>query len=804
MKNVKFQLLFFLFLVMQHSAFSQLKGYPTCNNTTTVHSAGLLYMDETRAKVKDITFNSTNNHSVIEYENETFTSTTGTKFSVGDVVLIIKMKGNNVGLHESGIIGSIDLLNKKINLNSSVTNGDLVNWALLSPLSNEITQILKVPQYESLTISGGIVTCHSYDILKGHGGILTFMVGCTLQVSGGIINASAKGYAPEGITWGSGGNGGQGDQDWDNDQGGKYGCNNHCYIYNPNNTTVRQGNYGGQGDGIDPNSIGGIPSSNTGTPVLYPSSDYRSFKLCMGNAGYFVNGYGGGKGGDGGGHGAPGGTTYLNNGLWGAGSKGGDAQKGGDAGSGARGGGAILIKTNYLNVANTTTKYFFIDGEFGAPGGQGGKGGSPGKGGDGQQGFCYSNTEVHIQGGTGGYGATGVGANGGDGANGGSPGYIWILTKSNSNLTSSNISAKGGSGGLGGKAGYGRYDNCQDNKFVSTPLNGGCPNDFDNCFNSNSNGGYPIGVFDVYECNCDKAFCMLSQATSATVLNIGGVTTYNYYNSSNQLVAKYSPSLSILTGIYTEVLNSSSTRNNNYNCPMFLQATCNSMFDKITGSLTTYLGNVDLTQTSATNCINGSGGSVEVVFRNSASTSDLLKYESINRWLVDKTAPAEDKCLMDICYNNPIVDMQYAGSNGLPGLSASDGVINEPPSNSNVNFSDNLFFDDNANFKTINTTDAQNPNDLDLVKSIKIYPIPSKDLLYVDWEQSSSNTFVSEIELISIDGKTIEKKQFKFEEKDRSAQIVLTKLSEGIYFLKIKYHFNGDLVTYIKKIDVQK
>ena len=355
-------------------------------------------------------------HKILNISGATFTLINNTAFSLsnGNVVLVINMLSGEYELRQvssvSGVYINLDL--------GSIPNS---NFATNS-------QIIKVPQYSSLTVNaGGSITCPSWD--GETGGVICFLVSNTLNLNNGQINASGKGfYNGLGGDGGVGGNGGL---------GGFSGTN---LSSNGGQSGYGGSGYGGAGWGGD---LGFSPSLATaGTSSYFNSlannlpcgnlvpscnnSPNPSGRLYMGDGSFGGNG-GQGK------YGAGGGGSKCNQ----PGIDGGNGGNGGIGGDGGKGGGIIFIKAGNIVHGNTSINVSGTGGTNGLAGTNGGNGGD---------GTC---------GGGGGNG--GDGGDGGGGGHGGAGGAVKIV-KSGGLVLPNLVNVQGGSasnGGSGGAGGFG-------------------------------------------------------------------------------------------------------------------------------------------------------------------------------------------------------------------------------------------------------------------------------------------------------------------------------------------------------------
>ena len=245
--------------------------------------------------------------------NTTITVNSGTAFSNGDDILIIQMKdvsGSSAGNYEF----------KKIS-----SGGGTTSLTLSTPLKNgytSVTQIVRIPQYTSVTVnSGASITASAWDGNKG--GIVAFRASGTVNVVGSIV-VNDKGYLNgetyKGNTMYGGGGGGAGGGYWGgNILGSGTGGSIGGISGSPGGYTT--GGNGGNGGGINA-GLGGIGGTTPGSG-------------CGGGGGggggggnyYGLGGLGGGQGGGGScaassGGGINGGTTGGTNGNGGNGGGG--------------------------------------------------------------------------------------------------------------------------------------------------------------------------------------------------------------------------------------------------------------------------------------------------------------------------------------------------------------------------------------------------------------------------------------------------------------------------------------------------
>jgi gliding motility-associated-like protein len=366
-----------------------------------------------------------------------FTLINNTSFSLsaGNVVLVINMVS---GEHELRNVVSVS------GLAIDLGTGSIANSTFAAN-----SQMIKVPQYSSLTVNAGnSITCPSWD--GESGGVVCFLVLNTMSLIGGEIDASGKGFF--GGAGGAGGIGGA---------GGLGGFSGSSTSPTGGLTGFGGSGFGGAGWGggsgySGSNGLQGTLAYYSGTSTFLPCGNTiascnntntinPTTKLYMGDGGS------GGTGGNGK-SGAGGGGSKCNQ----PGINGGTGGGGGNGGNGGRGGGIILIKAGNITHNNTLIKSMGLSGLPGASGTNGGNGGN---------GTC---------GGGGGDGADG--GNGGQGGHGGAGGSIKI-TKGSGGINSSLVNKSGGAavtGGSGGPGGLGGLNSTNNSGVCSCGINIDC------------------------------------------------------------------------------------------------------------------------------------------------------------------------------------------------------------------------------------------------------------------------------------------------------------------------------------------
>ncbi len=381
-------------------------------------------------------------------------------FSSSQEILIIQMRGTNIGKWETKYI-------------QSVGDGQLI---LTENLQNTYyaggdsrAQVMVIPHWHNVTVAGhseipfyiyGHLTCHTWN--GATGGIVFFRASGTVAVTEFLseIGATSKGF--------SGGSGGSGGDGGDGGEGGDGG-----YMYcsgDDGEVSGTGGESGGGHCGCDDGGDGALKgydgddrslgSSGSGPEAGGPgegggngsSNDLSLIQIGSGGGGGHGGRGGYGAGGGGGGSGSD--TGYGYDGY--EGESGGD---GGSGGNGGRGGGAVIIFARTIDLTSGGDIYAAgNNGDAGNPGQDGGDGGHGGGGGYGF-GICG--------GAGGGGGGGGEGGQSGGGGGGGGGGIIWLAAE---NLilcdeyvtigAPNGLGGNGGDGGAGGEGGGGAYGDC--------------------------------------------------------------------------------------------------------------------------------------------------------------------------------------------------------------------------------------------------------------------------------------------------------------------------------------------------------
>ncbi|MCO5248125.1 MAG: hypothetical protein M9887_04145 [Chitinophagales bacterium] len=127
---------------------------------------------------------------------------------VDDIVTVQSVSGFTV----NDILLAIDATNGSFEFGKiqSISGSALQLYDAFEDISfSSNIQVIRVPQFKNLTINeGGKITCSSFNLSTGLGGVVAFFVQKNFHMNGGIIDVKGKGF-PGGVG-GMGGNGGIG------------------------------------------------------------------------------------------------------------------------------------------------------------------------------------------------------------------------------------------------------------------------------------------------------------------------------------------------------------------------------------------------------------------------------------------------------------------------------------------------------------------------------------------------------------------------------------------------------------------
>jgi len=279
----------------------------------------------------------------------TLTIDPGVQFASGNRVIVHQTTGPGAGAWEENLVkqkeGAQLQLEKPLK-NSYVTSG------------NTRAQVVLMPQYKNVTVSGGTLTAPAWDGTTG--GILAFSATGKVDVQGGSISMTSRGF-----------------------RGAGHGCTYRC----------QNGLSGESPSG--PSGTGTAPSANG---IAGGGGQAGQDCAAGGGGGYGTQGGTGTDGSKGACHqgnhlggqgGAASGDADTSESIFlgGAGGEGGGDEDGGYPGKGGNGGGIVVFKAPTVAIGGG---YVTTDGEPGAHGYQGcGSGGGMGGGGGGAGGGVY-------------------------------------------------------------------------------------------------------------------------------------------------------------------------------------------------------------------------------------------------------------------------------------------------------------------------------------------------------------------------------------------------------------------------------
>ncbi len=398
------------------------------------------------------------------------------QFAQGDEIIIDVMVGASSsytadeGKWETTRINYVDTTNKVFTLNHNLVNTyDFTNYSIM---------VQRIPNYTTLTMTGGTLTMSSWNGTNKTGGVLFFRSnsgitinsGATIKVDslgfsgGGAGTGGAAGSAGAGGTSGTGGtqraaggcvvanNGGAGGAagSGDGGAGGNGGGNSG------NNCHGGAGGAGGANGGVAPTGSAGsagtapysgataAPNGGGGSNASSATGGIFTKFLLAGGGGGGRGGTGGDAGGGGGGGGGAGGVTTAPGPSGLPGTAGTPGVAGPSGGAGGLGGGSVMIfgSTVTINSGGSIT----AKGAAGTNGSNGTAGVAGGPGGNGAAAATGAGG-----GGGGGGGKGGKGAGGGHGAGGGGGGIIAIYSPDAVSIASAD--GTGGTAGLGGTPG---------------------------------------------------------------------------------------------------------------------------------------------------------------------------------------------------------------------------------------------------------------------------------------------------------------------------------------------------------------
>lgn len=711
---------------------AQVSGYGTGLLPDPSWSSGVNYLDDTRGRVISVA-------SVSPTSADLLLSTTFGGFSIGDMAILIQMKGIGIGTHQNVRIDSWSINGFRV----SAVFGSILPY---STGPNDRLQLVKINEYVDFTLSGGVVTCHEWD--GETGGVLCMTVLNTLTVHGGVFSVGGKGFTPgkAGVTYGTGGSGGS--IPLVNDFGGSKPPPTFGRVFNTTCQTVPYASIGEKGGN---GSTGSLGTSNAGTPVYYGGSFFNT-QLIMGDPGYYTFNSGGGMGAGAGGPGGKGGDNPNCGTIGNPGYPGTAGGPGGDAGEGGRGGGVMVIKATDVFI-NTPNVVFMCFGESGIFGGNGSDGGFGGTGGGGGAACCPITA---IPGGPGGNGNDGPGGAGGDGGEGGKPGYIWIGANTytfTAPLRRDNYSAKGGGAGHGGEGGYGLGNATQSTGEIV-----------------NCNGVYcPIIGPCNHACDPDKAMCMLASASRA----VRNGQDIEFYDISSTLCAKYFGATDLLEGYDGCHIYYAQWRDGAPIDPdlMFEH------FITIGMTFPAFYGQVDYNTipVQTTGCGSVITFPVEISFYDNTGQVVLqYKHPSKNAAAYIHETGTANRCYAKACQNVGSGPVQ--GSSGTSAGDVQDGTIDTG------NPADNVVIDVGSGWRIANPESATETAADEL--NLRASPNPVSDLLQVSFDGNEGGQYV--LTLYDVSGRLVLRKDITGQAGRNTHTIQADELQNGVYFVTVE------------------
>ncbi len=638
--------------------------------------------------------------------------------------------------------------------------------------------------YENKIILGenGVITCHPWDY---YGGGICAIVTNTLEINGGSIDASGKGYVYRCGPMNSQYKGIGGAADPSYSGGGSSGekQNNDTLCMLPNWTGCR----GSDGtDGDDPGSLGTAGSTLSSFTVSNCRSSFSRFPansnynngsqsvILMGE-GTISGSVAASGGGQGGGYGGNGGNACNNINSGNTGNPGEKGEDGKEFLGWARGGGIIIIKAEKIIFSTAFTKnpkpVCIARGEDGFDGPTGGNGGQGGTGGTGGQGACIAG-QINHSGGNGGHGAPGIGGDGGDGSEGGKPGTIWILTQSPTEDTLGNpwwsndvIDINGGLPGGGGPGGFSLYRLTE--KPSTFDLAGCSPYSW--C---------PINAGSIDEvCDCEYVMCLLSKMDASSVNNTSGDVAFS--GSGTSMTMNYE---ALNNRLITSVDMASNTQ---YYCPFYQQQVCNAIFKKIGQEADPQNGiKVDLKNTDKSTCPTN-------IFWKSNHTDKptLLEYNKSNSYIKDITSAGQPKCYLGNC---PPGGGGYAYKINRTGSSGRNWPYSQQITTFNPSSQTSRFYmmSPAPAVAPLDTTQLQAKQ----ISSLFIGPNPTDGVLNIyNSGEPSEITFT----LYDLVGRTIYRRFIPKNQTDLKITIDISNVNAGLYIATVK---NGEQISTVQII----
>jgi large repetitive protein len=172
-------------------------------------------------------------------------------FAAGDEIVIMQMRGSGMGNYETKTITSTTA--------TTLSFGSALSYNYTSySAGSAVAQVVKIPQYSSVSITGGgVLTVNSFDGITG--GLMFFRSSGNVAITSGAISVKGKGFAGGGPTAG-----GQGPQAGGTNTGGGNstpGSNLQAFMGSGGggsaSDNVGNGDSGGSGGGVMIMKIGG-------------------------------------------------------------------------------------------------------------------------------------------------------------------------------------------------------------------------------------------------------------------------------------------------------------------------------------------------------------------------------------------------------------------------------------------------------------------------------------------------------------------------------------------------------------------
>lgn len=769
---------------------AQVSGYGVGTLGSAAISSGINYFDDVRAEVDNISGSGSPTATI----NLNATYNYGT-FNNNDMALIIQMIGGTIGTHQN-----VRITGSGSSWTITAITGNILSYTPNSGGAGNVVQLIKIREYSSLSVIGGVITCNQWD---GHtGGVLCFVVSGNLQVSGagGLFTVAGCGFraVEDGVaTFASGGAGGTGATSISTTS--MYGPP-ASYWMTPNCSTAvyfpTNGGYGGVA------TSGGSRNNNSGGGTTWGGSTYQRYAV-MADPGYYQTGFtppfgggagawGGGKGGNGAGSGYTTPSPCSNTG--GTGANGADGDNGGNAGKGGNGGGLMIIKVgstcDLSSLTDPNQVVFQCSGQNGQNGGPGGNGGVGGAGGAGGRGCCISSVATP-QGCPGGDGDSGPGGEGGDAGDGGDCGYIWIAGGGGFNTNAShidnNFDVSGGDGGVTGLGGWGGYNTTPSPIIVTNECTSTA------CTTGGGGGGGGGGSPSCNEyCQSDYAMGYLEcNAHSALVTGSNDVEFWSGYTAgTGNLVSKFFSNNSKLESYFN--YNSGASCWDKYIAYFYDAATSLIIFKEIAGNISIlypFWPIVDISKTTQNGGLTCGSSSisypVEIYFNDASILLTLLSYEHASATspaYITESYSKKRVCYVDACTtagtqanNSSPSRTSTTSRNGQHGRYGSVTRSTTPPTTRGA------IVDFPSSWKrSMGVASKSDVNPL----GANLYPNPTNKEAWIELQTDKSAEAV--IKIFDISGKVIFQQNAKLNQGQNKLHINIDAMNIGTYILELE------------------